>query len=180
MLKNIFIVFFVGGTIIGLIETIEDNLTAVDVRFLGTGDIFEDLKLFQLNARLFDKESNMFANEKALDLFVKKIEHLEIQLKKPWNCNLSRPLTPTKNYEFKIISPLKNPRETISCSLCLSKNKTVKLKSKKGYKVHLIQKHKDETQPDLTSIPDDIGVTCMLTKDGNKCQKKFSVDQIYR
>ena len=163
-----------------MIETIEDNLTVVDVRFLGTGDIFEDLKLFQINARLFDKESNMFANERALDLFVKKIDHLEIQLKKPWNCNLTRPLTPTKDYEFKIISPLRNPRDPIPCSLCLSKNKTVKLKSKKGYKVHLIQKHKNETHPDITLIPDDIGVSCMLTKDGIKCQKTFGMDQIYR
>ncbi len=163
-----------------MLKNIEDNLTAVDVRFLGTGDIIKDLTVFQQNARIFDEESNMFANEKALDLFVKKIEHLETQLNKPWNCNLSRPMTPTKNYEVKIITPLKNPRDPISCELCLSKNQTVKLKSKKGYKVHLIQGHKNETQPDLTLIPDDDRITCLLSKNGTKCEKKFCADQIYR
>ena len=163
-----------------MLKNIEDNLTVVDVRFLGTGDVFKDLTFFQLNARIFDKESNMFANEKALDLFVKKIEHLETQLKNPWNCNLSRPMTPTKDYEVKIISPLRNPRDPILCTLCLSQNRTVNLKSKKGYKVHLIQGHKNETHPDLSLIPDDVGITCLLTKNGKKCLKKFSADQIYR
>ena len=173
-------IFFSGGTIIDLLKTIEDNLSNVDVRFLGTGDIIKDLTFFQLNARIFDKESNMYANEKPLDLLVKKIGDLETQLKKPWNCNLTRPMTPTKDYEVKIISPIKIPRDPISCELCASKNQTKKLKNKKGYKVHLIQGHKNETHPDLSLIPDDIGVTCLLSKDGKKCQKKFGVDQIYR
>ena len=165
-------IFFSGGTIIDLLKTIEDNLSNVDVRFLGTGDIIKDLTFFQLNARIFDKESNMYANEKPLDLLVKKIGDLETQLKKPWNCNLTRPMTPTKDYEVKIISPIKIPRDPISCELCASKNQTKKLKNKKGYKVHLIQGHKNETHPDLSLIPDDIGVTCLLSKDGKKCQKK--------
>ena len=123
------------------IKQIDDNLSLVDVRYLGSGESLEDLKYFELSARIFDKESNSFANEKILDLFKKKIEDLTSQLEKPWNSNLSKPITPTKDYKFKLISPLETPAETINCALCLQKdNKIVKLKSKKVYKVHLITK----------------------------------------
>lgn len=122
------------------LKLIEDNLCSVDVRYLGSGDILKDLKYFEANARIFDKESNIFANERILNLFVQKIEDLSSQLEKPWNSNLSKPVSPTKDYEFKLISPLANPRDPINCSLCLERNKITSLKSKKVYKIHLINK----------------------------------------
>ena len=48
------------------LKLIEDNLCSVDVRYLGSGDILKDLKYFEANARIFDKESNIFANERIL------------------------------------------------------------------------------------------------------------------
>ena len=122
------------------LKLIEDNLCSVDVRYLGSGDILKDLKYFEANARIFDKESNIFANERILNLFVQKIEDLSSQLEEPWNSNLSKPVSPTKDYEFKLISPLANPRDPINCSLCLERNKITSLKSKKVYKIHLINK----------------------------------------
>jgi len=126
--------------VLDTLKLIEDNLCSVDVRYLGSGDILKDLKYFEANARIFDKESNIFANERILNLIVKKIEDLSSQLEEPWNSNLSKPVSPTKDYEFKLISPLVNPRDPINCSLCLERNKITSLKSKKVYKIHLINK----------------------------------------
>ena len=164
-----------------LLQSIDENLSSVDVRFLGTGDSIQALKLFHVNGRLFDQDSNMFGNEKVLDTFMKKIEDLNTQLEMPWNSDLSKPFTPKKAYEFKWISPLETPRDPIKCPLCAQDHKITTLKSKKVYKIHLLQRHKNEDKPDLSLIPDDVEVSCMLTKaNGKKCQKKYDVDQIYR
>lgn len=151
----------------------------MDVRYLGNGNIFKDLDFFQASARLFDQDNNGYANEKILNFLMKRVETLKLELKKPWNSNLSKPLTPTKEYIFKKISPISNPRDPIKCQFCRKKDTFIK--SKKGYKSHCIKFHKNEGKPNLSEIPDDIEVTCMLTKEnGNRCKKSYDVDQIYR
>lgn len=153
----------------------------VDVRYLGSGDIIQDLKNFEARARVYDKDYNSFINEIRLDMMLKRIDHLSNELNKRWNDNLTKPITPTKNSIFKKISPLANPRDPILCALCLHLNKNVYIKSKKGYKSHLNKQHKNQQKPDMNLIEDDIEVHCMLTKDnGKRCTKSFDVDQIYR
>ena len=150
----------------------------VDVRYLGSGDIFEDFDVFQQQARLFDQDNNSFVNERYLKIFPKCVEKLKKHLDDPWNSMLSKPRTPTKDYVFKKISPIENPRDPITCHLCPKKPV---LKNKKGYKIHCIKFHKNEATQDFSQITDDIGVTCMLTKkDGSRCSKIFDIDQIYR
>ena len=79
---------FSGGKIKDLLESVEENLLSVDVRFLGKGDIIEELKFFEMTARLYDKDYNSFVNEKPLNLLVKRIEVLNQELSKSWNINL--------------------------------------------------------------------------------------------
>ena len=94
------------------------------------------------------------------------------------NPSLSKPITPTKDYVFKQITPIEKPRPPIKCSLCL--DKITHLKSKKGYKIHLAKFHKNEAKPDLKAVPDDPEVHCMLEKKGIRCTKSYDLDQIYR
>lgn len=150
----------------------------VDVRFLGSGDIFEDLALFQVKAKLFDQEHNSYGNEIQIKFLLKRIEALREKLNNSWNTKLSKPLTPSKDYVFKKISPIENPISPIRCEICLKKTF---LKTKKGYKIHCIKFHKNVPKPDFTKIPDDVEVSCMLSKeDGTRCTKSYDVDQIYR
>lgn len=131
-----------------------------------------------MEAKIFDQDNNSFCNEKVLNFLMKKIETLKIELKKPWNINLSKPLTPTKDYIFKKIAPIENPRSPITCQFC--PGNPVKLKSKKGYKTHCIKFHREET-PDMSAIQDDPEVSCLLTKEnGKRCTKSYTLDQIYR
>ena len=134
--------------------------------------------MFQVESKIFDQENNSYCNEKVLNFLMKKIEKLKDELTKPWNTNLSKPLTPTKDYIYKKISPIQNPRSPIPCQFC--PGKPVKLKNKKGYKTHCIKFHRDET-PDMSAIPDDPEVSCLLTKEnGKQCKKSYNIDQIYR
>lgn len=167
-----------GGSITDLFSLIEENLGLVDVRFLGNGDIFNDLDMFQVNAKIFDQENNSYGNERILKFFMRKIETLKSELEKTWNSNLSKPITPTKDYIYKKIETIENPRSPITCEFC--PGKPVKLKSKKGYKTHCIKFHREET-PDMSKIPDDPEVRCLLNKEnGIQCKKSYNSDQIYR
>lgn len=159
-------------------ESVEENLLSVDVRYLGNGDIINELHVFELRARLYDKDYNSFVNEKPLNLLVKRIEVLKTEVSKTWNSNLSKPLTPTKDFVFKRITPIEKRRLPIKCSLCLEK--ITYLKSKKGYKNHLAKFHKNERQPDMKAVPEDPEVHCMLEKKGVRCTKSYDLDQIYR
>ena len=49
------------------------------------------------------------------------------------------------------------------------------------YFIEPFPQHRDETKPDLTLIPDDILVTCMISKaKGGRCNQQFETNQIYR
>ena len=99
---------FSGGIIKDLLESVEENLLSVDVRFLGKGDIIKELKFFELTARLYDKDYNSFVNEKPLNLLVKRIEVLNTEVSKSWNINLRDAFRKKRKKKFRHLSKNKH------------------------------------------------------------------------
>ena len=188
---------FSGGQIVDLLEIMRENVGKFDLRCLTlkedkTATVLKALQMFIGRVEELADYCRSPTNQKVIQLYYSRLDKLREVLGNSWNSDLLPPdpadeaeteeeagteATPIQVRQiFKKITPLVVRREEIQCRFCVKKIKSVKL-----MKRHLALKHPEQDQVVHADDENEPKVTCFCSnKNGNKCNKRMKLDQMYR